>query len=98
VAVSPIVGDAPVSGPAAALMRAAGLPVSVLGVARAYAPWLGALLIDPRDAAQAPALRALGVAPVVTDVMMPDRAREVALARAVLAAAGECPRRVGGAA
>ena len=36
-AVSPIVGDAPVSGPAGKMMRAKGLEVSALGVADAYA-------------------------------------------------------------
>ncbi|MGH7390206.1 MAG: 2-phospho-L-lactate transferase [Candidatus Rokuibacteriota bacterium] len=84
VGVSPIVGGAPVSGPAGRLMRARGLPVSPVGVAAAYAPWLDALLIDPRDEACAPALRERGVAPVVTDVMMPDGPREVALASVVL--------------
>jgi LPPG:FO 2-phospho-L-lactate transferase len=87
VGVSPIVGGAPVSGPAGRLMQARGLPVSPVGVAEAYAPWLRTLLVDPRDAACAPALRALGVQAVVTDVMMPDRAREVALGRRVLEAA-----------
>jgi LPPG:FO 2-phospho-L-lactate transferase len=87
VAVTPIVGGAAVSGPAAALMRARGLPVSPVGVARAYAPWLRTLLVAPGDAASAPALAALGVKAIVTDVMMPDRDRETALARAVLAAA-----------
>ena len=85
VGVSPIVGGAAVSGPAGALLRARGLPVSALGVARAYAPWLRALLIAPEDAACAPELAALGVRAVVADVMMPDREREAALARAVLA-------------
>ena len=87
VGVSPIVGGAPVSGPAGRLMRARGLDVSPLGVAAAYAPWLGALLIDPRDTDAAPALERSGVRAVVTDVMMTDRAREVALARRVLDAA-----------
>jgi LPPG:FO 2-phospho-L-lactate transferase len=87
VGVSPIVGGAPVSGPAARLMRARGLDVSPLGVAAAYAPWLRALLIDPRDTDAAPALERSGVRAVVTDVMMTDRAREVALARRVLDAA-----------
>lgn len=87
VGVSPIVGGAPVSGPAGRLMRARGLDVSPLGVAAAYAPWLGALLIDPRDTDAAPALERSGVRAVVTDVMMIDRAREVALARRVLDAA-----------
>ena len=87
VGVSPIVGGAPVSGPAGRLMRARGLDVSPLGVAAAYMPWLGALLIDPRDTDAAPALERSGVRAVVTDVMMTDRAREVALARRVLDAA-----------
>jgi LPPG:FO 2-phospho-L-lactate transferase len=87
VGVSPIVGGAPVSGPAGRLMRARGLEVSPLGVAAAYAPWLHALLIDPRDAGAAAALERGGVRPVVADVLMTDRAREVTLARRVLDAA-----------
>jgi LPPG:FO 2-phospho-L-lactate transferase len=87
VGVSPIVGGAPVSGPAGRLMRARGLDVSPVGVAAAYAPWLRALLIDARDTEAAPALERAGVRAIVTDVMMTDRAREVALARRVLDAA-----------
>ncbi len=86
VGVSPIVGGAAVSGPAGDLMRARGLPVSPLGVARAYAPWLDVLLLDPRDRDCAPALEALGVRPVLADILMPDAAAEGALARRVLEA------------
>lgn len=85
VGVSPIVDGGAVSGPAAALMRARGLPVSPVGVARAYAPWLRRLLIDPRDARETAALAALGVAATACDILMPDRPREVALARRLLA-------------
>jgi len=85
IGVSPIVNGAAVSGPAAALMRACGLPASALGVARAYAPWLRHLLIDPRDAADTAALADLRVAAVPTDIMMPDRESEISLARRVLA-------------
>jgi LPPG:FO 2-phospho-L-lactate transferase len=87
VGISPIVGGAPVSGPAGRLMRARGLEVSPIGVAAAYAPWLRALLIDARDQDAGPALERAGVRPVVADVMMSDRGREVALARRVLEAA-----------
>ncbi len=87
VAVSPIVAGAAVSGPAGALMRARGLPVSALGVARAYAPWLGTLAVDTRDAGLADELQREGVAMVSADILMTSREREVALARAVLAAA-----------
>jgi LPPG:FO 2-phospho-L-lactate transferase len=84
VGVSPIVGGAPVSGPAGRLMQARGLPVSPLGVAAAYAPWLRRLVIDAADAAVAPALERAGVRPVLCDIVMTDRARETALARRVL--------------
>lgn len=87
VAVSPIVGGAPVSGPAGRLMRARGLPVSPLGVAQAYAPWLNALVIAGDDAECVPALRARGVDAVVADIVMSDRAREVRLAREILSQA-----------
>jgi LPPG:FO 2-phospho-L-lactate transferase len=87
VAVSPIVGDAPVSGPAGKMMRAKGLEVTPIGVARAYERWLDVLVVDERDAPLASALRARGVAAVVTDAFMTGRDREVALARTVLEAA-----------
>ena len=87
VSVSPIVGGAPVSGPAGRLMQARGLDVSPLGVAAAYAPWLRTLLIDARDAKLADALGEAGVKAVAADIVMTDRASEIALARRVLEAA-----------
>jgi LPPG:FO 2-phospho-L-lactate transferase len=88
VAVSPIVGDAPVSGPAGRLMAASGLPVSAAGVARAYAPWLDALIVDARAPGAAAAVAAEGVEAIVADTMMTGRAAETALARRVLEALG----------
>jgi LPPG:FO 2-phospho-L-lactate transferase len=84
VAVSPIVGDDAVSGPAGRLMAATGLPVSAVGVARAYAAWLDHLVFDERDAAQAADVHGLGVAPVTAQTLMRTRADEVALARRIL--------------
>jgi LPPG:FO 2-phospho-L-lactate transferase len=86
VAVSPIVGGAAVSGPAGELMRARRLPVSPVGVAAAYAPWLGTLVIDRSDAARVPELERLGVRTVLADILMTDRDREIALAQVMLAA------------
>jgi LPPG:FO 2-phospho-L-lactate transferase len=88
VAVSPIVGDAAVSGPAGTLLAARGLPVSAASVARLYAPWLDVLLVDRRDAGRAAEVERWGARAVTADVLMPDRAAEVGLARAVLAAGG----------
>jgi LPPG:FO 2-phospho-L-lactate transferase len=86
VGVSPIVGDAAVSGPAGDLMRARGLPVSPVGVARAYAPWLDALVVEPSDRALEPELRAAGVTPLWAPIVMTDRQSEIALVGVVLAA------------
>jgi len=86
VGVSPIVGEAPVSGPAGTLMRARGLAVSAAGVADAYAPWLRTLVVDARDPGAVDAVGGRGVRAVAADTMMTDRATEIALARAVLAA------------
>ncbi|MGH8977182.1 MAG: 2-phospho-L-lactate transferase CofD family protein, partial [Acidimicrobiia bacterium] len=85
VAVSPIVGGAPVKGPADRLMRPLGIDVSCVGVAHAYAEFCGTLVIDAVDAAHAPAVEAVGVHAVVADTMM--RSPEIAadLARHALA-------------
>ena len=86
VAVSPIVGGAPVKGPADRLMGPLGIEVSCVGVARAYAEFCGTLVIDAVDADLAPAVEAAGVHAVVADTMM--RSPEIAaeLARHALAA------------
>jgi LPPG:FO 2-phospho-L-lactate transferase len=91
VGVSPIVGGQAVSGPAGKLLAARRLEVSPLGVARAYRPWLDALVVDRRDAAHAGDLERAGIRPVVADALMPDGAAEARLARVVLEAAGVAP-------
>jgi LPPG:FO 2-phospho-L-lactate transferase len=87
-AVSPIVAGAPVSGPAGKLMAAKNLPVSAIGVAAAYREWLDVIVIDRRDETLASELLSTGISPVVTDTVMANREREVALARAALEAIG----------
>ena len=46
VAISPIIGSAAFSGPAAKLMAMRGLAASAAGVARAYHPFLDVLIAD----------------------------------------------------
>ena len=88
VGVSPIIGEAAVSGPAGELMRARGLPVSPVGVALAYAPWLSALVIDRQDQRFVPGLLQHGVSPLLADILMTDRPGEIVLARRLLELAG----------
>ncbi|NHW23758.1 MAG: 2-phospho-L-lactate transferase [Archaeoglobales archaeon] len=49
IAVSPIIGDSPVSGPAGKFMKAKGYEVSPLGVLRVYGDLISALVVDERD-------------------------------------------------
>jgi len=83
-AISPIVGGRAVSGPAGRLMAARGLPVSALGIAQGYAPWLDILIIDDEDAALAPSIEAAGARPVVASTLMTGRVEEMRLARRIL--------------
>lgn len=92
VAVSPIVGDAAVSGPAGSLMRAQGLPVSVSGVACAYHDFLDVLLVAPQDAAgKEPPFE---VALRGTNIMMRTDEDKAALASEALASGRSIKRRV----
>jgi len=86
VAVSPIVGGAPVKGPADKLMAPLGIDVSCVGVARVYAEFCASLVIDAVDEALAPAVEAAGVRPVVADTMMRSPEIAAALAQRTLAA------------
>ena len=86
VAVCPIVGGAPVKGPADRLMAPLGIEVSPVGIARHYAPWCATLVLDTVDAHFAPHVEALGVRAVVTDTMMRSPEVSAALAHTVLKA------------
>lgn len=83
-AVSPIVGSAPVAGPAGILMQAQGLPCSVAGVAKAYEDFLDVLVCDTRDANAADALRQNGMRVECTQTIMRSAEDKAALARDVL--------------
>jgi LPPG:FO 2-phospho-L-lactate transferase len=88
VAVSPVVGSAPVSGPAGKMMAAKGFEVSPLGVAAVYGDFLDRLVVDRRDAHLGNQLRARGVHVLVTESIMAGPEDEQALARSVLLSEG----------
>jgi LPPG:FO 2-phospho-L-lactate transferase len=88
VAVSPIVGGAPIKGPADKLMRGLGMEVSAVGVARCYRDFLDVMIIDEQDKRLLSEIEDLGIPAVATNTIMRDDAARVALAHAVLEAAG----------
>jgi len=88
VAVSPIVGGAPIKGPADKLMRGLGMEVSAVGVARCYRDFLDVMVVDAQDAHLVSKIEDLGIPAVATNTIMRDSESKADLARRVLEAAG----------
>ena len=84
VAISPIVGGAPVKGPADRLLNGVGAEVSARGVANLYRDLIGGFVLDRRDADQAADIEALGMKTKVLDTLMRDTDVAAALATATL--------------
>jgi len=84
VAISPIIGNAPVSGPAGKLMEACGLEVSSMGVAEYYQDFLDVFVFDERDRADEFAFEKLGCHAVRADTLMTSTEKSKELAEIVL--------------
>ncbi len=84
VAVSPIVGGAPIKGPAHTLLRAQHIEVSALGVARFYRDWIDGFVFDDRDLDLLSEIEALGLAACTLDTMMRNARVSERVARATL--------------
>lgn len=84
VAVSPLVGNAAVSGPAAALMTAQGLEASIAGIAAAYRDFLDVLVVDESDARQAQALNSERLQTQAINILMRSGEDKVQIAKTAL--------------
>lgn len=89
VAISPIVGGAPVKGPAAQMLQAAGIEVSARGVAAHYRDLIDGFVIDQIDATQIADIKALGLATIAVNTLMRDEVISEQLAATTLAFAQE---------
>jgi LPPG:FO 2-phospho-L-lactate transferase len=89
VAVSPIVGGAPVKGPADRLLRGLGHEVSARGVAALYRDLVDGYILDERDAALEADIAALGLRTHVMDTIMRDIPTSQRLVQAALELAAE---------
>ena len=86
VAVSPIIGKEPVSGPAGKLMAARGLEVSSAGVVDCYGDILDIMILDERDEYGISALKNAACKILITDTLMKNADKSTALARFVVEA------------
>lgn len=84
IAVSPLIGGAPVKGPADRLLRAIGSEVSCVGVASLYREIARGIVIDRVDAADAARIRALGLEPRIEETLMRTPQISARLAEAAL--------------
>ena len=84
VAVSPIIGNSAISGPAGKYMEAAGLEVSVIGVAKMYAHVCSNLVIDPKDHKYSKDIQELGINVHESKIKMKTKQSEDALAASIL--------------
>jgi LPPG:FO 2-phospho-L-lactate transferase len=84
VAISPLIGHAAFSGPAAKLMEVCGYEVSPSGIARCYHDFLDNIVIDEKDATLAPAIRYDTIGVHMTDIRMSDEEAATRLAAFVV--------------
>ncbi|MGH9933900.1 MAG: 2-phospho-L-lactate transferase [Nitrososphaerales archaeon] len=84
VAISPIIGNKPISGPAAKYMQALGIEVSPYGVASFYSDIISRIIIDSSDQQYARKIEALGINVNHTNIMMNDMKDESRLASYLL--------------
>jgi LPPG:FO 2-phospho-L-lactate transferase len=84
VAVSPIVGGAPVKGPADKLLRGLGFEVSAYSVAKLYSDFLDTFILDIADSAERDRIAKLGIDVKVANTLMKSLEIKIGLARTVL--------------
>ncbi|MBU7014139.1 MAG: 2-phospho-L-lactate transferase [Theionarchaea archaeon] len=81
VGISPMVGDAPFSGPTATLMRGLGIETTCVGVARMYQDFLDIFIIHETDSVYKPVLEDMGLTVYVEDILLDSPEKKKALWR-----------------
>ncbi|MEM6988608.1 MAG: 2-phospho-L-lactate transferase CofD family protein, partial [Pseudomonadota bacterium] len=84
VAVSPLIAGKVIKGPADRMLASLGHRADALGIAEFYRGTVDQLVLDHRDHQLAPDIEALGITPIVSDILMPDRSEKARLARDVV--------------
>ena len=84
VAISPIIGNAAISGPTGKYLEAAGIEVSALGVAKMYADVCSNIIIDTKDRMLKKKIESLNINVHDTKIRMTNKQSEDALAASIL--------------
>ena len=84
IAVSPIIGDKTVKGPAAKMFTELGIQPSARAVAQHYNKLIHTLFVDNSDHAEVMEINQLGIHASLTNILMRDQADRVRLAQEIL--------------
>ncbi|HEU5462118.1 MAG TPA: 2-phospho-L-lactate transferase [Nitrososphaeraceae archaeon] len=84
IAISPVIGNKAISGPAEKYLRAKGIESSAKGLAKFYSQVISKIVIDNSDSNLSKAIKKLGVSSLETNIMMNNAKEEKRLARLIL--------------
>ncbi len=84
IAISPIIGEQPLSGPAGQLMKSQNLEVSPYSIAKIYSSFLDVLVIQNTDTQFISPIEDLGISAFPTDIIMKDQSSKINLAQEIL--------------
>lgn len=84
VAISPVIGEAPVSGPTGYLMDGLGYEVTSIGVARIYEDFVGTFFVHEGDEGMVSEIESLGLDVCLADILMTDISSKIGLAEKIL--------------
>jgi len=84
IAVSPLIGEKSISGPAAKYMQAAGIESNAYGLAKMYSDVCSNVIVDTKDKALISKIQGLDMKAYETKITMKDKVAESALANFIL--------------
>jgi LPPG:FO 2-phospho-L-lactate transferase len=88
IAVSPLIGNQTIKGPAAKMFSELGIRPSSLAVAQHYGQLIDLLVIDNVDESMSDSIKEIGITTHVTNILMKDRADRGRLAKEIIELAG----------
>ncbi len=88
IAISPVIGDGPVSGPTGVLMNGLGHDVSPVGVAKIYRDIAGGFVLHEEDGEMKSDLEDMDMEVFLRDILMPDISSRERLASEILEVLG----------
>jgi LPPG:FO 2-phospho-L-lactate transferase len=84
VAISPIIGNKAISGPAGKYLKAKGIESSAKGIAKFYSQLISKIVIDNSDSDMSKEINKIGVSSLETNILMNNAKEEKRLARLIL--------------